>query len=95
MSRAKTPERRANVPRGNDRTELGRRNRVGDRIHRSVNGPVWQVTAIAALPGDCKFRAVSGFTNLPGAWSGADSSSSGSAKPFSRITLGWAAFTDT
>src|SRR6059058_5850656 len=27
---------------------------VGDRIHLSVNGPLWQVTAIGALPGDCK-----------------------------------------
>lgn len=28
--------------------------KVGSRIHLSVNGPLWQVTAIAALPGDCK-----------------------------------------
>jgi hypothetical protein len=27
---------------------------VGDRIHLSANGPLWQVTAIGTLPGDCQ-----------------------------------------
>jgi hypothetical protein len=41
--------------------------KLGDRIHLSVNGPLWQVTAIAALPGDCKpFLTQSGAGGLLG-----------------------------
>src|SRR5205085_2730316 len=41
---------------------------VGDPIRLSVNGPLWEVTAIGALPGDCKpFLMIGGLGDrLPG-----------------------------